>query len=46
MMYDGWMWGHGYGPPRPADVLAGRFAGGEIDEDEYRRRVTPLHEHR
>lgn len=89
MMYDGGMWGHGwgwagwtmfgvvmvvfwaivitavivairyaggsrntagapatYGPPRPEDVLAERFARGEIDEDEYRRRVTVLHEHR
>lgn len=87
MMYDGWMWGHGwgwagwvlfvvltvvfwaavitaivlairyaggarnsgsapppYGPPHPEDVLAERFARGEIDEDEYRRRVMLLHE--
>jgi putative membrane protein len=35
-----------YEPPRPEDVLAGRFARGEIDEDEYRRRITLLHEHR
>ncbi len=28
------------------DVLAERFARGEIDADEYRRRVTLLHEHR
>ena len=28
------------------DVLAERFAGGEIDEDEYRQRVTALREHR
>lgn len=35
-----------YGPPRPEDVLAGRFARGEIDGDEYRRRITLLHEHR
>lgn len=37
------------GPPPqalPEDVLAQRFARGEIDEDEYRRRVTVLHEHR
>jgi putative membrane protein len=83
MMYDGWMWGNGwgwvgwtvmavvivlfwggvitaiiigirylvgssntpatprsYGPSRPEDVLADRFARGEIDEDEYRRRMT------
>jgi putative membrane protein len=35
-----------YKPPRPEDVLAGRFARGEIDEDEYRQRITLLHEHR
>jgi hypothetical protein len=35
-----------YEPPRPEDVLAGRFARGEIDEDEYRRRITLLREHR
>jgi len=35
-----------YVPPRPEDVLAGRFAHGEIDEDEYRLRITLLHEHR
>lgn len=34
-----------YEPPRPKDVLAGRFARGEIDQDEYRRRMTLL-EHR
>ncbi len=34
-----------YGPPRPEDVLAERFARGEIDDDEYRRRVMLLHEH-
>ena len=33
-----------YGLPRPEDVLAERFARGEIDEDEYRRRVTLLDE--
>lgn len=87
MMYDGWMWGNGWGwggwvlmgvvmvlfwagvitaivlavrylvrsggasggssryePPHPEDVLAGRFARGEIDEDEYRRRITLLRE--
>ncbi len=33
--------------PRGADdVLAERFARGEIDADEYRQRVTLLHEHR
>jgi putative membrane protein len=35
-----------YGPSRPEEVLAERFARGEIDADEYRRRVTLLHEHR
>jgi putative membrane protein len=39
------------GPPsyrlsRPEDVLAQRFARGEIDDDEYRRRVRTLQEHR
>jgi putative membrane protein len=35
------------GPARTAeDVLADRFARGEIDEDEYRRRVAALREHR
>ena len=28
---------------RPAEVLADRFAGGEIDEDELRRRRELLH---
>ena len=87
MMYDGWMWGNGWGgwvlmcvvmvlfwaavitaivltirylvgsggasggspryePPPPEDVLAGRFARGEIDEDEYRQRSRLLREHR
>ena len=35
-----------HGPSRPEDVLAERFARGEIDEDEYRRRAATLHEHR
>ena len=35
-----------YEPPRPEDVLAGRFARGEIAEDEYRQRITLLREHR
>lgn len=30
----------------PEEVLAERFARGEIDADEYRQRVTLLHEHR
>jgi putative membrane protein len=32
--------------PPADDVLAARFARGEIDEDEYRRRITALREHR
>lgn len=30
--------------PSPHDVLAGRFARGEIDEQEYRRRLDVLDE--
>ena len=30
---------------RPEDALAQRFAHGDIDEDEYRRRMTLLREH-
>jgi putative membrane protein len=39
-MYDGggWMWHE--------DVLAERYARGEIDDDEYGRRLTLLREHR
>lgn len=33
------------GGNRPEDVLAERYARGEIDEDEYRRRLTVLREH-
>ncbi|MFG2227327.1 SHOCT domain-containing protein [Streptomyces sp. NPDC048644] len=29
----------------PIAVLGGRFAAGEIDEDEYRRRMAVLEEH-
>jgi putative membrane protein len=29
-------------PPSPEQVLAERFARGEIDEDEYKRRVATL----
>ncbi|MFD8544468.1 SHOCT domain-containing protein [Streptomyces sp. NPDC059649] len=36
-------WG---GSRRAEDLLAERFARGEIDEDEYRRRITLLREHR
>jgi putative membrane protein len=32
--------------PGPEDTLAHRFARGEIDDDEYRRRITLLREHR
>ncbi|MGW1159640.1 SHOCT domain-containing protein [Streptomyces sp. NPDC002513] len=39
--------GSGWGGSRQAeDLLAERFARGEIDEDEYRRRLTVLREHR
>ncbi|MGO8965983.1 SHOCT domain-containing protein [Mycobacterium sp.] len=31
-------------PPGPEDTLAHRFARGEIDDDEYRRRVALLRE--
>ena len=41
---------HGAGgstqPPGAEDVLAERFARGDIDEEEFRRRVTALREHR
>jgi putative membrane protein len=36
----------GYRLSRPEEVLAQRFARGEIDEDEYGRRMTLLREHR
>jgi putative membrane protein len=32
----------GAGPPRGEDLLADRFARGEIDDEEYRRRLTLL----
>jgi putative membrane protein len=36
-----------YRPSPPAeDLLAERFARGEIDEDEYRRRMSIIREHR
>ncbi|MFF7408834.1 SHOCT domain-containing protein [Streptomyces lydicus] len=49
--------GHPGGPPpssgeaggvgrRAEDLLAERFARGEIDKDEYKRRITLLREHR
>ncbi|MFE0376714.1 SHOCT domain-containing protein [Streptomyces inhibens] len=36
----------GRGSRRAEDVLAERFARGEIDEDEYQRRLKLLREHR
>ncbi|MFF3906381.1 SHOCT domain-containing protein [Streptomyces sp. NPDC001848] len=36
----------GWGSRRAEDLLAERFARGEIDEDEYKRRLTVLREHR
>jgi putative membrane protein len=40
--------GGGSGPAgsRAEDVLAERYARGEIDDDEYRRRLTLIREHR
>ena len=35
----------GYARPGPENVLAERFARGEIDEDEYRRRLSLLRLH-
>jgi putative membrane protein len=35
--------GGGYGPrPTPEQILADRLARGEVDEDEYRRRLDAL----
>ena len=34
------------GPTRAEDLLAERYARGEIDDDEYRQRLTLLREHR
>ncbi|MFI5688667.1 SHOCT domain-containing protein [Streptomyces sp. NPDC051636] len=36
----------GWGSGRAEDVLAERFARGEIDDDEYKRRLALLREHR
>ncbi|MFC9758549.1 SHOCT domain-containing protein [Streptomyces sp. NPDC056921] len=36
----------GWGSRRAEDLLAERFARGEIDEDEYKRRLAVLREHR
>ncbi len=42
--------GHHHGPAaapgrRPEDILAERFARGEVDDEEYRRRIALLREH-
>lgn len=39
-------WTGGPTGPRPEDVLADRFARGEIDEAEYRSRLEVLRQHR
>ncbi|MER6216964.1 SHOCT domain-containing protein [Streptomyces sp. NPDC001272] len=36
----------GWGSRRAEDLLAERFARGDIDEDEYKRRLAVLREHR
>ncbi|MEU2159200.1 hypothetical protein ABZ532_30030 [Streptomyces sp. NPDC019396] len=36
----------GWGGRRAEDLLAERFARGEIEEDEYKRRLALLREHR
>ncbi|MGW4033270.1 SHOCT domain-containing protein [Streptomyces sp. NPDC004838] len=36
----------GWGGKRAEDLLAERFARGEIDDDEYKRRLALLREHR
>ncbi|MFD5795455.1 SHOCT domain-containing protein [Streptomyces diastatochromogenes] len=36
----------GWGNRRAEDLLAERFARGEIEEDEYKRRLALLREHR
>ncbi|MGV9244911.1 SHOCT domain-containing protein [Streptomyces sp. NPDC003710] len=38
--------GRGWGGGRAEDLLAERFARGEIDEDEYKRRLALLREQR
>jgi putative membrane protein len=37
----GWSWPH-HDSPDPEQILAERFARGEIDEEEYRRRLEVL----
>ncbi|MET9041754.1 SHOCT domain-containing protein [Streptomyces sp. NPDC003328] len=34
---------HTGAPPAPEDILRERLARGEIDEDDYRRRLNALH---
>ena len=34
------------GPSRAESLLAERYARGEIDDDEYQRKLTLLHQHR
>ncbi|MFJ5901901.1 SHOCT domain-containing protein [Streptomyces sp. NPDC093064] len=36
----------GWGSRRAEDLLAERFARGEIDDEEYKRRLALLREHR
>ncbi|MDT0468973.1 SHOCT domain-containing protein [Streptomyces gibsoniae] len=38
--------GPGWGSTRAEDLLAERYARGKIDEDEYKRRLALLREHR
>lgn len=46
MMWYGGAWGGTSASRRADDLLTERFARGEIDEDEFRRRMTLLREHR
>lgn len=39
-----WQYRHTYGEQSPITVLGRRFAAGEIDEDEYWRRLSVLDE--
>lgn len=39
-------WGHAQGRQRAEDLLAERYASGEIDDEEYKRRLALLREHR
>lgn len=39
-----WSWGRRSPARDAASTLAGRYARGEIDEDEYRQRLTVLQE--